>query len=110
MCFAWGSFLRLLVIPTPRCPHHTHNRLPTGMDVDMLDRDFLLAFAAMAVESIKQCCPGSGELVCLAKVLAASLERLIPNSMPLPPPVTTVCTTMGVACSRRTAGISFSTR
>ena len=71
-----GLFLCIPVIPTPRC-HHTHHGLAAGVDVNMFDRDFLLAFSAMTVESIEQHCPGSGKFVRLAEVFASSLERLV---------------------------------
>ena len=47
------------------------------MDVDVLDRDLLLALAAMAVEGFEQRRVGAGELVGLGEVLAPALEGLL---------------------------------
>jgi len=44
--------------------------------VDVLHRDLLLAFAAVAIERIKQHRVSAGEFVGLAQILAPSLERL----------------------------------
>jgi hypothetical protein len=40
-------------IPSPRRPDHAHRRLTAGMNVDMLHRHLLLAFAAVAIEGQK---------------------------------------------------------
>ncbi len=42
--FAWFR-----AIPTPLGFDYANHRLPAGMDMDMLDCDFLLTFAAMAI-------------------------------------------------------------
>ena len=55
----------------------TDDSLTAGIDVDVLDRDLLLALAAVAVERIEQEGVGARELVGLAQVLAAPLERLL---------------------------------
>ena len=52
-----GLFLEFAGIPTPRltgCGDYADDRLAARMDVDVLDRDFLLAFAAVAVQSFYQ--------------------------------------------------------
>ncbi len=53
-----GLFLRIVVIPTPRLTgrrgDHADHGLPTSMDVDVFDRDLLLALAAMTVEGFEQ--------------------------------------------------------
>jgi hypothetical protein len=38
--------------PRPRRPRNAHQRLPAGMDVDMLRSDLLLALAAVTVEGL----------------------------------------------------------
>jgi hypothetical protein len=52
--------------------------LAAGVDVDVLDRDLLLALAAVSIEGLHQRGVGARELVRLVQVLLASLERLIP--------------------------------
>ena len=51
-----GLFLKIIAIPTPGLTgrgDHADHRLSTRMDVDVLDRDFLLTLAAMTVESFE---------------------------------------------------------
>jgi hypothetical protein len=48
-----GLIFRLSLIPTPR-GNGPDDRLPTLMDVDMLDFDVLLTFAPMPVERFDQ--------------------------------------------------------
>jgi hypothetical protein len=45
-------FLDYRAVPTPRLADQTDHRLSAGVDVDMFDRNFLLALAAMAVECV----------------------------------------------------------
>jgi len=59
--------------------HDTDDSLTAGIDVDVLDRDLLLALAAVAIERIKQEGIGAAELVRLAQVPSALLERLFCN-------------------------------
>jgi hypothetical protein len=61
-----GLILRFRSIPTPRGLDHTDHRLPTGVHMDVLDRDLLLAFASVAIETFEQRGVGPGELVRLA--------------------------------------------
>jgi hypothetical protein len=42
-----GLLLQFRAIPSPRRLHDAHHRLATGMDVNVLHGDLLLAFAAM---------------------------------------------------------------
>ncbi len=52
-----GLFLKIAAIPTPRltgCGDHADHRLPAGMDMNVFDRDLLLALAAMTVEGFEQ--------------------------------------------------------
>src|ERR1700757_1957925 len=48
-----GLLLRFLTALTPRSDG-TYDRLPTSMDVDVLDRDALLTLAAVTVEGFGQ--------------------------------------------------------
>jgi hypothetical protein len=56
-----GLILRFCSHPTPL--NVTNNGLSPLVDVDVFDRDFLLSFAAMAVQGFKQCGVRSGKLV-----------------------------------------------
>jgi hypothetical protein len=49
-----GSILTFLVAPTPALGHGADDRLPAGLDGDMLDPDHLLALTAMPVERVDQ--------------------------------------------------------
>ena len=52
-----GLILRFSAPPRPPAPrggNHPDHGLPAGVDVDVLDRDLLLAFAAVALESLQQ--------------------------------------------------------
>ena len=73
-----GLLLRFLTAPTPRSDV-TYDRLPTSMDVDVLDRDALLPLAAVTVEGFGQSRVGPGELARLGQVLAPSFEALVDN-------------------------------
>jgi hypothetical protein len=73
-----GLLLRFLTTLTPRSDV-TYDRLPTSMDVDVLDRDALLPLPAVMVEGFGQSRVSSGELVRLGQVLASSFEGLIAN-------------------------------
>ena len=55
-----GLFLCIPLIPTPRSLDGPDHGLPARMDVDMLDRDLLLALATMLVERIEERRPGAG--------------------------------------------------
>jgi hypothetical protein len=58
-------YMRLILwfrsIPTPRVS--TYHGLPAGVDVDMLDRDLLLALATVAVEGFEQRGTSAGRFV-----------------------------------------------
>src|SRR5215468_6704198 len=56
--------------------------LPALVDVDVLHRDLLLAFAAVAIERIEQSRIGAGELVRLAQSFPSALEALIADHSP----------------------------
>ena len=73
-CSGCISFFRFLAIHFRRL-HDTDDSLTAGIDVDVLDRDLLLAFAAVPIERIEQEGIGTAELVRLAQVLSARLER-----------------------------------
>jgi hypothetical protein len=49
-----GLTLRFRLNPSPRGLNHTDHGLPAGMNVDVLDRDLLLALAAVTIECIEQ--------------------------------------------------------
>jgi hypothetical protein len=44
-----GLILKFRASPSPRASDHTDDGLTAGMDVDVLDRHFLLAFTPMPV-------------------------------------------------------------
>jgi hypothetical protein len=46
-----GLILKFWVSPSPRGPDHADDSLATGMHVDVLHRDLLLALAAMPVQN-----------------------------------------------------------
>jgi hypothetical protein len=75
---AWVRCSRFFTAPTPRSDV-TYDRLPTSMDVDVLDRDALLPLAAVTVEGFGQSRVGPGELARLGQVLAPSFEALVDN-------------------------------
>jgi hypothetical protein len=64
----WGS-------PSPRGPDHADDSLTAGMDVDVLDRHFLLAFTPMPVQSVEQ-----------HRVCARKLVGLVWQDLNLRPP------------------------
>ena len=70
------NLLCMGLIPAPGALDHPDHRLTALVDVDVLHRDLLLAFAAVAIERIEQSRIGAGEFVGLAQILAPSLERL----------------------------------
>jgi hypothetical protein len=47
-----GLFLQFRAVPIPRLTDHADHRLSAGVNVDVFDRNFLLALAAMAVERV----------------------------------------------------------
>ena len=69
-----GLFLRIVAIPTPgstkRRGNHADHSLAARMDVDVFDRDLLLALAAMAVDGFEQRRISARQLVGLGQVLA----------------------------------------
>ncbi len=71
-----GLFFRLRLIPCPRPAYEAYDSLTSLMDMNMLDRDFLLTLATMAVQRFKQGGVGSGKLVRLGEVFAPSFQRL----------------------------------
>src|SRR5690348_7429303 len=48
-----GLFLRFRMITSPRVLDRADHRLATGVNVDVLDSDFLLALATMPVEGVE---------------------------------------------------------
>ena len=54
--------------------HGPNYRLPAGVDVDMLDRDLLLALAPVSVQGLEQGSIGAAECVRLGEGLAAPNE------------------------------------
>ena len=75
ICFAWGCSSDFARSPPPGRSDHPDHRLPARMDVDVLDRDLLLALAAMAVERFEQRRLGAGELVRLGRGSRAGPRR-----------------------------------
>ena len=73
---AWKKHLIDLPTPSGWSGNHPDHGLAAGMDVNVLDRDLLLAFAAMAVEGFEQRRIGARQLVSLGEVLAPALEGL----------------------------------
>ena len=49
-----GLFLQFVATPSPRCVDRSDDSLTASMNVNVLNCDLLLAFAAMAIESIEQ--------------------------------------------------------
>ena len=49
-----GLILQFRLNPSPRGLNYTNDGLPTGMHVHVLDRDLLLALAAMAIERFEE--------------------------------------------------------
>ena len=70
------------MIPPPRCLDQTDHSLPAGVDVNMLDRNLLLALAAMSTEGVQQSGVGAGKFVGLIQIFPVALKRLIPNHGP----------------------------
>ena len=60
----------------------SHDGLTARMHMHVFNRDFLLPFAAVAVERVEQHRIGAGELISLAQVLATALERLVVDHRP----------------------------
>ena len=69
-----GLILGFRWIPSPRGLDHSHYRLAAGMYVHVLDRNFLLAFAAIAVQCLEEGGVGPRKLVGLIQILASTLE------------------------------------
>ena len=71
-----GLILSFRCEPSPPALDVADDGLAAFVDVDVLDRDFLRAFAAVAIEGFQQrrVCPR--ELVRLVEILAPALERL----------------------------------
>ena len=57
------NLLCMGLIPAPGALDHPDHRLTALVDVDVLHRDLLLAFAAVAIERIEQSRIGAGEFV-----------------------------------------------
>ena len=60
-----GLFLNFIRYPAPRGLNVADNGLATLVNVNVLDRHLLLAFATMAVKRLKQSRVGARELICL---------------------------------------------
>src|SRR3954469_5947348 len=72
-----GLILAFPCYPTPL--DGTDNRLAALVDMDVFDRDLLLALAAMPVQGFEQRGVRPGEPVSLVQRLAPTLECLIPD-------------------------------
>ena len=69
-----GLLLWFQTIPAPRALDRADDGLAAGMDVDVLNRDFLLALAAVPIEGFEERRERPGKLVGLRQVLAAAFE------------------------------------
>ena len=63
--------------PDPRGFHGPHNGLSAAVDVDMLDGDLLLPFAAVTIERFEESCLGARKLIGLIEIFAPAFKRLI---------------------------------
>jgi hypothetical protein len=70
MSKSMGLSLRFLRTPTPGVLDVSNDCLAAGMDVDVLDRDLLLALAAMMVQTFEKHGKGAGELVGEAEIVS----------------------------------------
>src|SRR5258708_3655990 len=71
--FCMGLFLNFIRYPTPlRVGDVADDSLTTGMYMDMLHRNFLLAFPTVAVQNIKKGGIGTDELISLVEVFIAA--------------------------------------
>ena len=68
--------LRFRLNPSPRGLNHTDHGLPAGVNVHVLDRDLLLAFAAVAIKRVEQHREGARELASLVQVFMPQAGRL----------------------------------
>ena len=70
--------------PPPSRPDEAHYRLTAGMDVDVLHRHLLLAFAAVPVERFEQRGEGAAELTRMRMVVRCSpgASTLLSGCMP----------------------------
>jgi hypothetical protein len=74
------------------------------VDVHVLDRDFLLALAAVAIERFEQRGVGAGELARLIEILLPALERLLARSLDQDAPVSRPVQQMGRIVSHALVG------
>lgn len=72
-----GLILRFRLAPAPRSFNHPDDCLSSGMHVDVLHCDLLLALAAVSVQRLQQGCKGPGELVGLGQVFASPFKGLL---------------------------------
>ena len=72
-----GSFLTLLLAPSPTLGHGADDGLAAGLHGHMLDPDHLLAFAAVAVESVGQRREGAHQLVAVLQAQLPADEGLL---------------------------------
>ena len=73
-----GIVRHFVAHPLPsRVAHRPHDRLPAGVDGDVLDPDHLLALAPVLVERLHQGRVGAHELVRELQVLPPALEGLL---------------------------------
>src|SRR5215210_6547665 len=68
LCRSMGLLLAFDRHPTPGVLNVADDRLPAGVDVDVLDRDLLLALAPVPVQRLQQGGVGARELVGLGEV------------------------------------------
>ena len=77
MCKSMGLILRYFASPSPRGLDHSHQRMPAGVHMDVLNCDLLLALSAMSIERIEQTGVSPGQFVGLGQVFSMTLERLL---------------------------------
>jgi hypothetical protein len=77
LCRSMGLLLTFDRHPTPGVLNVADDRLPAGVDVDVLDGDLLLAVAPVPVQGLKQGGVGAAKFVRLGQALAPALDRLL---------------------------------
>jgi len=74
--FCMGLILRFRVIPSPGGLNRANHSLPAGMHMDVLDRDFLLTLASVAIECVQQDRISPAKFIRLAETLTPTFEGL----------------------------------
>jgi hypothetical protein len=75
----WAMFA---AVSTPRGPDIADDGLAAFVDVNVLNRDLLLAFATMTIERVQQNRKGTAKLIGLRQTLTVPLERLLTYHRP----------------------------